>query len=87
MVSIDTALPGSNNSVSKHSIANDTASKQDGEGVFATMFSAQVNDTDEPNELALSSTVKGEKIDDKSGKNLPEASESDLLKFDSYIKN
>lgn len=57
MVSIDTALPISNNSLSKQSIENDIGSKQDSDDLFATMFSVHVNDDQSGNKLPKPSDI------------------------------
>jgi flagellar hook-length control protein FliK len=85
MVSIDTLLPSSNNTSLKQSATSETSNEQDGEGLFSTMFSAHINETEEANALAIFSTNKidetGE-IDGQSGKKLPNFSELDIFKFD-----
>jgi len=84
MVSIDTLLPSSNNTSLKQSATSENSSVQDGEGLFATMFSAHINETEEANALAIFSTNNidtVEEIDGQSGKKLPNLSELDVFKL------
>jgi len=84
MVSIDTLLPSSNNTSLKQSATSENSSAQDGEGLFATMFSAHINETEEANALAIFSTKNVEtveEIDGQSGKKLPNLSELDVFKL------
>ncbi|MBU2969026.1 flagellar hook-length control protein FliK [Pseudoalteromonas sp. C2R02] len=83
MVSIDTGLPISNNSLSKQSIENGIGNKQDSDDLFATMFSAHVNDDQSGNKLPKPSDIDLLKLDNDI--KIPKALIADDLKNDGLL--
>ena len=83
MVSIDTVLPISNNSLSKQSIENDIGSKQYSDDLFATMFSAHINDDQSGNKLPKPSDIDLLKLDNDI--KIPKALIADDLKNDGLL--
>ncbi|PAJ74665.1 hypothetical protein CJF42_09500 [Pseudoalteromonas sp. NBT06-2] len=86
MVNIDQLIPSSNNTLLKQSSINEKSNDKDGEGLFSSMFSSQINDMEDPATLSLFAAEVRNINNKKSGNKLPSFSDIDTSNLDIVIE-